>query len=95
MLVITHLFSNSPFAPEAEEQSPDEDEGGACGGIKKGMSTEADEGLTSLVQTTLHGDCRPVLEYGLVRYNMFVYINPLYQKPGSEIRVKGKIVLEG
>lgn len=72
-MVIIKLFSNSPFAPESEEQSPDEDEGGACGGIKKGMSTETDEGLRSLVQTTLHGDCRPVLEYGLVRYIISIY----------------------
>ena len=31
-----------------------------------GVGVVSDEGLTSIVHTTLHGDCRPVMEYGLV-----------------------------
>lgn len=31
---------------------------------------DIEEGLHSLVNTTLHGDCRPVMEYGLVCCNV-------------------------
>ena len=67
----------SPFAEENnQEQDGDDDDDddecnrGACGG---GKSAKSDEGavLTSLVHTTLHGDCRPVLEYGIV--SMYIY----------------------
>ncbi|XP_019852014.1 PREDICTED: E3 ubiquitin-protein ligase TRIM39-like [Amphimedon queenslandica] len=89
----------SPFATENDDDdNQDEDDdavGGeaslcAGGGLKKhkvggackgGGEGEEEQGLTSLVHTTLHGDCMPVLQYGI--------------KPGSEIRIMGKIVLRG
>ena len=85
----------SPFTSRTEEE---EDQCAAHG--KEGTCGE-NEGLTSLKQTTLHSDCCPVLEYGLVRnrflfpYTMFVAFSYFgAQKPGSEIQVQGKIVLE-
>lgn len=77
----------SPFAPEKEglDEATSTDSWKATRKTsfsgKKKEEDEEEEGLPSLVQTTLHGDCRPVLEYGL--------------KPGSEIRIIGNIVLEG
>ena len=65
----------SPFAPEKEglneEEATSTDSWKATrktsfSGNKK--EEDEEEGLPSLVQTTLHGDCRPVLEYGLVSY---------------------------
>lgn len=61
----------SPFA--AEKDIVDEGlDGGAAMPYKpdewKGDGSDGgSEGLTSLVNTTLHSDCRPVMEYGLVR----------------------------
>lgn len=51
----------SPFTSRTEEEE------GQCTGPEKGGACGEKEGLVSLKQTTLHGDCRPVLEYGLVR----------------------------
>ena len=63
----------SPFAPEKEglNEATSTDSWRATrktsfSGNKK--EEDEEEGLPSLVQTTLHGDCRPVLEYGLVSY---------------------------
>ena len=48
--------------------------GGACkGGGGGGGEEEEEGGLTSLVHTTLHGDCMPVLQYGIVS-GMYMYL---------------------
>ena len=70
----------SPFAPEKEglDEATSTDSWKATRKTsfsgKKKEEDEEEEGLPSLVQTTLHGDCRPVLEYGLVSYILSEYL---------------------
>ena len=73
MLVGCNYSLLSPFAAERDDGRSDSAEmaTGTCKPktLMKGPSREEqdeEEGLTSLVHTTLHGDCRPVMEYGLV-----------------------------
>ena len=71
---ISMLLNYSPFAAEKEVGVAGvglEEEEGVCKphGLKEGGCGSVrgeEEGLISLVDTTLHGDCRPVMEYGLV-----------------------------
>ncbi len=69
----TCVINCSPFAAEKEVgvAGAGLEEEGICKPhvLKKGgCGSEGgeEEGLISLVNTTLHSDCRPVMEYGLV-----------------------------
>lgn len=69
----------SPFAPVDEDDSSD----AYCGdgSLDDDESCGKEGPRMSLTNQVLQPDCRPVLEFGI--------------KPGTELRFKGKIVLEG
>ena len=72
-----YYYFCSPFAAERDETSEGSESAELCkpktlkgsvggGAVGRAERDSSEEGLTSLVHTTLHGDCRPVMEYGLV-----------------------------
>ena len=89
----------SPFAPTnegggAEEETDHHDnETSSSGGIK---------GQMNVLDQVLHADCKPVLEFTIVcvyYISWHVCVHSLFlcvlQKPGTELRFRGAIILEG
>jgi hypothetical protein len=71
----------SPFAPTIERGGAEEELEMEERGGYHGNETSGVKGQMNILDQVLHSDCKPVLEFTL--------------KPGTELRFKGAIILEG